>query len=72
MFSDAGPDVRWCGNEKGSGGDPNWSTVDPRVVTYPHLFVIVLWLADLLLNKSPRSSPQPGPGAFGHWPPTLA
>ena len=35
MFSDAGPDVRWCGNEKGSGGDPNWSTVDPRVVTYP-------------------------------------
>ena len=29
MFSDAGPDVRWCGNEKGSGGDPNWSTVDP-------------------------------------------
>jgi alpha-L-fucosidase len=35
MFSDAGPDVRWCGNEKGSGGDPNWSTVDPRVVSYP-------------------------------------
>ena len=35
MFSDAGPDVRWCGNEKGSGGDPNWSTVDPGVVTYP-------------------------------------
>jgi alpha-L-fucosidase len=35
MFSDAGPDVRWCGNEKGSAGDPNWSTVDPAVVTYP-------------------------------------
>jgi alpha-L-fucosidase len=35
MFSDAGPDVRWCGNEKGLGGDPNWSTVDPSVVTYP-------------------------------------
>ena len=35
MFSDAGPDVRWCGNENGSGGDPNWSTVDPTVVTYP-------------------------------------
>ena len=35
MFSDAGPDVRWCGNEKGSAGDPNWSTVDPEAVTYP-------------------------------------
>ena len=35
MFSDAGPDVRWCGNEKGSAGDPNWSTVDPSIVTYP-------------------------------------
>ncbi len=35
IFSDAGPDVRWCGNEKGVAGDPNWSTVDPTVVTYP-------------------------------------
>ena len=35
MFSDAGPDVRWCGNETGSAGDPNWSTVDPSVVTAP-------------------------------------
>jgi len=35
MFSDAGPDVRWCGNERGTAGDPNWSTVDPSVVTYP-------------------------------------
>jgi alpha-L-fucosidase len=35
MFSDAGPDVRWCGNERGSAGDPNWSTVDPSIVTYP-------------------------------------
>jgi alpha-L-fucosidase len=35
MFSDAGPDVRWCGNERGTAGDPNWSTVDPNVVTYP-------------------------------------
>jgi hypothetical protein len=35
MFSDAGPDVRWCGNEKGSAGDPNWSTVDPAAVRYP-------------------------------------
>jgi alpha-L-fucosidase len=35
MFSDAGPDVRWCGNERGYAGDPNWSTVDPAVVPYP-------------------------------------
>jgi len=35
MFSDAGPDVRWCGNESGSAGDPNWSTVDPSVVPFP-------------------------------------
>ena len=35
MFSDAGPDVRWCGNERGVAGDPNWSTVNPAIVTYP-------------------------------------
>jgi alpha-L-fucosidase len=35
IFSDAGPDVRWIGNERGIAGDPNWSTVDPRVVPYP-------------------------------------
>ena len=35
MFSDAGPDVRWCGNERGLAGDPNWSTMDPAAVPYP-------------------------------------
>jgi alpha-L-fucosidase len=35
IFSDAGPDVRWCGNEKGIAGDPNWSPVDPARVQYP-------------------------------------
>jgi alpha-L-fucosidase len=35
VFSDAGPDVRWIGNEKGVAGDPNWSTVDPAAVPYP-------------------------------------
>lgn len=24
IFSDAGPDIRWVGNESGFGGDPNW------------------------------------------------
>jgi alpha-L-fucosidase len=35
MFSDAGPDVRWIGNERGVAGETNWSTVDPAVVPYP-------------------------------------
>jgi len=35
MFSDAGPDVRWIGNEQGVAGDPNWSTVDPATVPQP-------------------------------------
>jgi len=35
MFSDAGPDVRWCGNELGEAGDPNWSTVDAAAVPFP-------------------------------------
>ncbi|HUL73703.1 MAG TPA: alpha-L-fucosidase [Vicinamibacterales bacterium] len=35
MFSDAGPDVRWIGNERGAAGETNWSTVDPMVVAFP-------------------------------------
>lgn len=35
MFSDAGPDVRWIGNERGVAGTTNWSTVDPSIVRYP-------------------------------------
>lgn len=35
IFSDAGPDVRWIGNERGSAGETNWSTVDPAVITEP-------------------------------------
>src|SRR6185295_647083 len=27
IFSDAGPDVRWAGNERGVAGDPNWATL---------------------------------------------
>jgi alpha-L-fucosidase len=28
MFSDAGPDFRWVGNERGIAGDPCWATLD--------------------------------------------
>ena len=27
FFSDAGPDIRWCGNEGGHAGETNWSTI---------------------------------------------
>ena len=35
IFSDAGPDVRWIGNERGVAGETNWSTVDPGIVVRP-------------------------------------
>lgn len=35
MFSDAGPGVRWIGNENGVAGETNWSTVEPSVVPVP-------------------------------------
>ena len=38
MFSDAGPDVRWIGNERGIAGDPNWSTVNPATVDRPGIW----------------------------------
>jgi len=34
MFSDAGPDIRWIGNERGTAGDPDWCTVNPALVPY--------------------------------------
>ena len=28
IFSDVGPDIRWCGNESGIAGKTNWNTLD--------------------------------------------
>lgn len=28
IFSDVGPDIRWCGNEKGIAGETNWNSLD--------------------------------------------
>jgi alpha-L-fucosidase len=30
VFSDAGPDIRWVGNERGVAGDPCWETLNLR------------------------------------------
>lgn len=35
MFSDAGPDLRWIGNESGSAGSTCWASVDPARVPRP-------------------------------------
>lgn len=29
FFSDAGPDIRWCGNERGFVNETNWNTITP-------------------------------------------
>ena len=72
MFSDAGPDVRWIGDEHGVAGDTCWSTVDPLSVPYPGYDRP--WVGDLLGHGDPHGSVwQPGesdvsirPGWFWH------
>ncbi len=72
IFSDAGPDLRWIGNEKGEAGDPNWSRVDPTRVPFPG--AEGPGIIDALLHGDPTGSVwRPGetdtsirPGWFYH------
>ena len=32
FFSDAGPDIRWCGNERGYVNETNWNTMDTDTI----------------------------------------
>lgn len=72
IFSDAGPDVRWIGNEMGVAGDPNWSTVDPAAVPFPGATGV--GVTEMLRHGDPEGSVwRPGeadvsirPGWFCH------
>ena len=33
IFSDAGPDVRWVGNEQGFAGNTSWSTINRTLLS---------------------------------------
>ena len=35
IFSDAGPDVRWVGNDRGVAGETCWSPMDPAAIPHP-------------------------------------
>ncbi|WP_255595019.1 alpha-L-fucosidase [Lysobacter sp. BMK333-48F3] len=72
VFSDAGPDVRWIGNERGIAGHTCWSTVDPGRV--PHAGFDRPWVGDALQQGDPYGTAwRPGesdvsirPGWFWH------
>lgn len=72
IFSDAGPDVRWIGNERGVAGSTCWSTVDPARVPYPGYDRP--WVGEALQQGDPHgASWRPGetdvsirPGWFWH------
>jgi len=72
IFSDAGPDVRWIGNERGVAGETCWSTIDPASV--PYAGYDAPGVGELLQRGDPRGSVwRPGetdvsirPGWFWH------
>nr|WKN35201.1 alpha-L-fucosidase [Tunicatimonas sp. TK19036] len=48
FFSDAGPDIRWVGNERGIAGETNWNTI-----TNDTLYAGKSGITDLLATGSP-------------------
>lgn len=72
MFSDAGPDVRWIGNESGSAGSTCWASVDPARV--PRAGADDPWTGEALQQGDPYGAVwRPGetdvsirPGWFWH------
>ncbi len=54
IFSDAGPDVRWVGNEDGVAGTTTWSTIDPTSVPTPGRHDP--WTLDALRHGDPDGS----------------
>ncbi|WP_375324120.1 alpha-L-fucosidase [Flagellimonas sp. GZD32] len=48
FFSDAGPDLRWVGNEKGIGGKTHWNTITPDT-----LYAGKFGIEDLLQHGTP-------------------
>lgn len=72
VFSDAGPDVRWIGNERGVAGSTCWASVDPARV--PYAGFDRPWVGEALQQGDPYGSVwRPGetdvsirPGWFWH------
>lgn len=54
IFSDAGPDARWVGNEDGAAGMTCWSSVDPERVSVPG--ASSPWLLEALQHGDPFGS----------------
>lgn len=40
IFSDAGPDVRWVGNERGFAGNTSWSTINSTSLSIGNASII--------------------------------
>ena len=51
FFSDAGPDLRWVGNERGVAGKTNWNTITPDT-----LYAGKSGIEDLLQSGTPGGS----------------
>ena len=54
IFGDAGPGVRWIGNEKGEAGTTCWSMVDPKRV--PYAGFDASWVPEALMQGDPQGS----------------